>query len=59
MLGQFRKDKECISIAEFKYYINTKSEHPFTHWETMLCLEKMEDNGLVMIDKDNLYIVSM
>ena len=59
MLGQFRKNKECISIAEFKYYIKTKSEQPFTHLETMLCFKKMETNGLVMIDKDNLYIVSM
>ena len=58
MLGQFRKDKECISIEEFKCYIKTKSEQPFTHSEIMLCLENMQTNGLVIIDKDNLYIVS-
>ena len=58
MLGQFRKDKECISIEEFRNYINSKSEQPFTHSETMLCLENMQTNGLVLIDKDNLYIIS-
>ena len=58
MLGQFRKEKECISIEEFKYYMKTKSEQPFTHSETMLCLDNMQTNGLVIIDKDNLYIVS-
>ena len=58
MLGQFRGEKECISIEEFKYYVRNKSEQPFTHSETMLCLENMQTNGFVMIDQDNLYIVS-
>ena len=57
MLDQFREEKECISIEEFEYYIKTKSEQPFTHSETMLCLENMQTKGLVMIDQDNLYIV--
>ena len=57
MLGNFKKDKECISIREFRVFINTRSEQPFTHSETMLCLEKMETNGLVMIAEDTVYIL--
>ena len=51
-----KKAEESFDIGLFKHYLEDRSdEYPYTEREIMFCLKQMEEDGIIMIDRDQMY----
>lgn len=51
-----KKATACFEIALFKHYLEDKiDEYPYTEKEIMFCLKQMEEDGNIMIDRNQIY----
>ena len=48
-----KKAAACFEIALFKHYLEDKiDEYPYTEKEIVFCLKQMEEDGIIMIDRN-------
>ena len=58
MLREFEHKKavQCFEIRLFKEYLEVnRDEHPYTDKEMMCCLKQMEEDAIIMVDKNKIY----
>jgi hypothetical protein len=59
LLSQFqhKMKTQCITIGLFKDYL--KDDYPYTESEIMCCLKQMEKDGMIMMDKNEIYLLNV